>query len=185
LFGGFGPTFYTRLGETRLPYLIHGAAATLWMVMLVAQSWLITHGQSRWHRRIGWSSVVVVPVLLASGFYMVRLMLSVRLEEYGPLAYSLTLIDILSWLLLRPALGRFLAFWVPGVESLPQALDPMMILTELVAVGRVVDDWRGVNLQAMPAVQVHMHALRVDTSSTSLQHMHSEGALMRTAHSYT
>lgn len=170
--GGFGPTFYTRLGETGLPYVIHGVSATLWMVMLMAQSWLITHGKPRWHRRIGWSSVVVLPVLIVSGFYMVRLMLSVRFEDYGPLAYSLALIDIPSLLLLAafyvlaivhrrtvklhsrymaatvilllpPALGRFLVFWVPGIESLPAALNPMMLLTELVAVGLVVDDWRG------------------------------------------
>lgn len=169
--GGFGPTFYTRLGETRLPYLVHGVSATLWMVMLIAQSWLITHGGARWHRRVGWSSMVVFPALLLSGLYMVRLMLSVRMEGYGPLAYTLALIDVPSLvllgvfyvlaivhrrsvelhsrymaatviLLLPPALGRFLVFWFPGVDALPQALNPMMVLTELVALALVIHDRR-------------------------------------------
>jgi hypothetical protein len=170
--GGFGPTFYTRLGETRLPYLVHGVSATLWMVMLIAQSWIITHGGARWHRRLGWSSVVVFPALLLSGLYMVRLMLSVRMDDYGPLAYTLALIDVPSLillgvfyalaivhrlsvklhsrymaatviLLLPPSLGRFLVFWVPGIDSLPRALNPMMVLTELIALALVIDDRRG------------------------------------------
>jgi hypothetical protein len=178
--GGFGPTFFTRLGETALPYLIHGFSATLWILMLVTQSWLITrrrgpegdpHRYRRWHRRLGWSSLVVFPVMLTSGFYMIRLMLTVRAEAYGPLAWVLAFIDIPTLLLLAvfyvlalvhrrrvalhsrymsatailllpPALGRFLAFWVPGIPGLVPALNPMMGITQLSAAVLVLHDWR-------------------------------------------
>ncbi|MEX2526496.1 MAG: hypothetical protein WEA09_02560 [Gemmatimonadota bacterium] len=170
--GGFGPTFFTRLGETPWSYLIHGGSATLWFIMLISQSWLITHGQPGWHRKLGWASLAVFPAMLLSGLHMVRLMLTVRLEGYGDLAYTLALIDIPSVvllgvfyalalkhrrevqlhsrymsatviLLLPPALGRFMAFWVPGIDGLVPALNPMMVVTEAIAVALIIHDWRG------------------------------------------
>jgi hypothetical protein len=168
--GGFGPTFYARLGETSLPYLVHGGSATLWMVMLITQSVLISRGHRAWHRRIGWSSLVIFPVMLLSALYMIRLMV-LRAEAYGSLTYVLAMIDIPTVfvlgvfyalaiaycgrvelhsrylaatviLLLPPALGRFLVFWVPGIEGLPAALNPTMVIVELVALVLILHDRR-------------------------------------------
>lgn len=169
--GGFAPTFFTRLGETALPHMVHGVSSSLWLLLLVTQSLLVTRGGRAWHRRLGWTSLAVFPVMVLSGFYMIRLMLTVRAEDYGPLRYVLAALDIPSLvalcafyvmalvhrrdvrlhqrylaataiLLLPPALGRFLAFWVPGIPDLVQALNPMMVLTSLAACVLIWDDRR-------------------------------------------
>ncbi|MES2604812.1 MAG: hypothetical protein V4603_07735 [Pseudomonadota bacterium] len=69
---GFAATFYGRAFFDVQPiagYLyLHGAAMTLWFVLLPMQAWLIRHGGYQLHRKIGWIAavlVVVIPVTAA------------------------------------------------------------------------------------------------------------------------
>jgi hypothetical protein len=72
---GFWPSFFRPLGAGSFGHSIHGVTATLWIVALAAQSWLISRGQLIWHRRVAAGSVLVLlPVLVLSALYMVKVM---------------------------------------------------------------------------------------------------------------
>lgn len=70
----FWPGYFARLGETPWSVHVHGVTATLWILMLVAQSWAIHSGRWALHRATGRSSFVLVPVFLAGGFLMLQTM---------------------------------------------------------------------------------------------------------------
>lgn len=70
IFAGFVPTFFARGAFFDLPplptlALLHGVAGTLWLVLFVAQAWLVTADRRDWHRRLG-----VLAALLATVFVM-------------------------------------------------------------------------------------------------------------------
>jgi hypothetical protein len=73
--GAFWPSFLSKLGSTDLAHFIHGITATLWMMVPIVQSWLISHKSFKLHRRVGWVTLVVLaPLLVASGLHMAQLM---------------------------------------------------------------------------------------------------------------
>jgi hypothetical protein len=45
----------------------HGITATLWLVLLVAQSWTMQHDQRALHRKLGAASLLLFPMFLAGG----------------------------------------------------------------------------------------------------------------------
>jgi hypothetical protein len=58
IFAGFVPTFFARGAFFDLPplpalALLHGVAGTLWLLLFVAQAWLVTADRRDWHRRLG------------------------------------------------------------------------------------------------------------------------------------
>jgi len=62
----FWPSYFARLFEQpSLFFHLHGAALTLWVVMLVAQAQLIRTGRRSLHRRIGKASYVLAPAIVA------------------------------------------------------------------------------------------------------------------------
>lgn len=74
---GFWPSYFSvPFGETRLSLHIHGISMMLWLSLLVVQPWLIRTGRNQLHRLLGKSSLLVMPVLLATGFV-------VSLEDYS------------------------------------------------------------------------------------------------------
>jgi hypothetical protein len=66
---GFAPSYYFRsvvvapVGLTGLMAL-HGLVFTAWTVLLVVQTSLVTVGNLVWHRRLGYSSVVLAVLML-------------------------------------------------------------------------------------------------------------------------
>jgi hypothetical protein len=78
---GFWPSFFSKLSSTDAAHLIHGASATLWMIVPILQSWLISRGRFQLHRRLGWVTLVfLAPILVVSGLHMVQLMV-IRYEQ--------------------------------------------------------------------------------------------------------
>lgn len=70
VFFGFAPTYYLREVPSRgsLPAAlhIHGALFTAWMLVFVAQAWLVSTRRTRLHRRVGaLGGVLVVPMLVS------------------------------------------------------------------------------------------------------------------------
>ncbi len=70
IFSGFVPTFFARGAFLDLPplpalALVHGVAGTLWLLLFVAQAWLVTADRRDWHRRLG-----VLGAALAALFVM-------------------------------------------------------------------------------------------------------------------
>lgn len=95
----FWPGYFSRLGEQPWALHAHGVTASLWLLMLVVQSWAIHHGRRSLHRAAGRSSFVLAPLFLASGFLVLR---SMAQQTYGGHAFyevfgaGLGLLDLLA-----------------------------------------------------------------------------------------
>jgi hypothetical protein len=81
---GFAPSYYLRsLVATPLPLTplmqLHGLVFTLWMVLLVTQSFLAGKGSMKLHRRLGFASIPLAIAMMGAA---------------GMLAYSQTLVWI-------------------------------------------------------------------------------------------
>lgn len=103
--GGFWPSFFTRLDRTDAGHMIHGISATLWMLVPIAQAWLISRRHFAWHRRLGRLALPLVPIVVLSGLHMVRVMV---LDEPGisqPLRSKLVFLDTGSIVLFGVLVG--------------------------------------------------------------------------------
>lgn len=70
---GFYTTYFTRLGAA-IPTVIHihFVLMTLWLMMLIAQPFLIKYKKLNWHRRFGKLSYILVPLVLLTSFLLIR-----------------------------------------------------------------------------------------------------------------
>ena len=73
---GFWPTFFSKLGQTDAAHMLHGVASTGWLVLVLVQALLIRSRQFRWHRVLGWCSLLLFAVLLTTSWHMMGLLLS-------------------------------------------------------------------------------------------------------------
>ncbi len=73
---GFYPSYFGNLANVDLVHHFHGIMATLWMLMLIGQSWLMRTGKIQVHRMVGRTSLLLVPLFLLSGVFMMRAMLT-------------------------------------------------------------------------------------------------------------
>ena len=69
-FLGFWPSYFSDIGSAETAFHAHGVSATLWILLLAAQSWSIHNKHSAWHRQLGTFSLILFPVFMA-GFFMV------------------------------------------------------------------------------------------------------------------
>ena len=72
VFIGFSPTYF-RAGLLHAPLPspilhVHGAAFTLWMLLFLVQSALISARRVRWHRSLGIVAFCLPPVMIVLGF---------------------------------------------------------------------------------------------------------------------
>lgn len=71
--GGFYTTYFNRIFEpTPAVIHIHFILMALWLMMLIAQPFLIKYKKLYWHRLIGRASYIVVPLLLLTAFLLIR-----------------------------------------------------------------------------------------------------------------
>lgn len=166
---GFFPSYFGRLSETSGAHHFHGITATLWMLLLVVQPLLYRMNRIEWHRILGRTSFLLVPLIVIGGLIMVHMMLNN--ERYpGNLAYQLGFIDfyvIIQFVLffvlaiknvrdtqyharymvctifgpIIPALTRLL-FVLPFVDSFSKSLNISYILVEIVLILLILDDKR-------------------------------------------
>lgn len=166
---GFLPSYFLKLGETSAAHHFHGITASLWMLLLVVQPLLYKKGIMKWHRILGRTSFILVPMLIIGGLYMIHIMMNKG--NYPPLVpYQLGFIDFftlaqftLFYVLaiknisdtqyharymtctifgpLIPALTRLL-FWVPNVNSFSISLNLSYFLVEVVLVMLIIHDKR-------------------------------------------
>ena len=179
LVAGFWPT--TIGAEQPIGWLriFHGALATLWMAMLIVQSWLAGRWKSRPHRVIGWSSVVIAPVLVVTGVFIVldatrhslyfsrnlRSMLAwadlVTLALFT-LLWALAIANRKRWplharyigctvlVIIPPALGRLLPGHIPGIMGLKSALHPSFGICAAIAAALLARDLIKRNGRGLP-----------------------------------
>lgn len=108
----FWPSFISKLGTTDLAHMIHGVSATLWMMVPIIQSWLISKRKFGLHRKLGISTLLIVaPVLVVSGLHMVQLMVREYEETHDLLLLKFAFLDI-------AAMALFVAFLVLALRSI-------------------------------------------------------------------
>ncbi|MBC3882666.1 hypothetical protein H8K35_14840 [Undibacterium sp. LX40W] len=73
---GFYPSYFGDLAKVDLVHHFHGITATLWMLMLIVQSWLMRTGKIQAHRLVGRGSLLLVPLFIVSGVLMMKAMLT-------------------------------------------------------------------------------------------------------------
>lgn len=74
IIGGFWPSFFRPLGAGDFSHSLHGITATMWVVVLIMQSLLISRGLVVWHRRVAIGALLLLPVLIVTGLQMVAAM---------------------------------------------------------------------------------------------------------------
>lgn len=61
---GFWPSYWSVLGSSQWQFHLHGAAASIWVLMVLFQSWAIRKDQLAMHRAVGMSSLFLFPFLI-------------------------------------------------------------------------------------------------------------------------
>jgi hypothetical protein len=63
----FWPNYLSQFATSPLEFHMHGITASLWLTLLVFQSWTIQNGQREMHRQTGVLSLGLFPLFLAGG----------------------------------------------------------------------------------------------------------------------
>lgn len=169
-FIGFFPSYYARLGKASFTHHFHGILATLWMLLLIGQAWLMRQRALKLHRAIGKASIFLVVLFAVSGLMIVHDMLTrtggfamafgARLAFldtvavlYFVFAYAMAIrhrrdvhlharyMASTAILLLPPAAGRIIGGMIlPPPPSFPVAFHLSFILAELVVLALILHD---------------------------------------------
>lgn len=168
---GFYPSYFSRLGDTDLAHHFHGITGTAWMLLLIAQAWLMRSRRFAVHRQLGWLSLLIAPLFVASGLLMMRTMLASDDGFNRAFGSRLAVVDLATvigfalavsmalkhrrtrekhacWMvstavmLLPPALARLLPMLPLGVASFEGAFHTSMVVSELIVFALLVNDWR-------------------------------------------
>jgi hypothetical protein len=69
---GFWRSYFSQIGQGSLhiTHHVHGVAMLLWVLLLMAQAWLIRTGRRTGHRLLGRSSLVLAPIIVGSGVWV-------------------------------------------------------------------------------------------------------------------
>lgn len=63
----FWQSYLSQFSSASMEFHAHGMTASLWLVLLVVQSWTIHHDQRQAHRKVGTASLVLFPLFLMGG----------------------------------------------------------------------------------------------------------------------
>ena len=61
---GFWPSYFAKWGAVPWQFHAHGVAASIWVMMVAAQSWTVHHKHLPLHRAVGQSSLLLFPFLI-------------------------------------------------------------------------------------------------------------------------
>ncbi|MFZ6653908.1 hypothetical protein [Undibacterium sp. TJN19] len=171
VFIGFYPSYFGRLAQLDVKHHFHGIMATIWMGMLVLQSWLATHRRLDIHRSIGKLSMVIAPLFVISGIIIMMTMLSSHngfAKAFGSrlafvdlttllgfvLAYGLAIqyrryrplysrwMACTALLAFPPAAARVFGNFVPGINSFSASFNASYFFTDAILLGLIAYDAR-------------------------------------------
>lgn len=129
---GFWPSFFRSLSAGETWHTVHGVTATLWVVALAVQSYLISRGLVSWHRLVAGLALVLLIVLCVAALRMVAVMQSntgmppflpplLAFIDLASIGFLLLLVGLALGNLRRPAVHkRYMAASV--LLALPPAL---------------------------------------------------------------
>jgi uncharacterized membrane protein YozB (DUF420 family) len=63
----FWPGYFSQLGEAKITSHFHAITATLWILLIAAQSWSIDRGRRTLHRSLGLAIFVLAPLFFIGG----------------------------------------------------------------------------------------------------------------------
>jgi len=171
VFAGFFHTYFAKLSSTDLIHHLHAITAIGWMVLVVLQSWFITHGRAKWHRAFAKLSFFILPMLVITGLFMVHAILAREPIKIGNPGVIFAFADLTSLVYLAmyyvmaivyrrdvaqhqrfmlatvlvvfpPALGRVLLQQVPLHWSVGGVLAAIYVFSEIIVIVLLVRDWR-------------------------------------------
>ena len=64
LIAGFWGSYFSVWNNVPWEFHVHGVAASIWVLMVLAQSWTVHHGQLPLHRAVGKASLLLFPFLI-------------------------------------------------------------------------------------------------------------------------
>lgn len=70
----FWDSYFSVLGTSSVAHHAHGVTASLWILLLISQSWAIHNRQIAWHRAAGRASFALFPLFLAGGLMVLQVM---------------------------------------------------------------------------------------------------------------
>ncbi|MEL6446525.1 MAG: hypothetical protein AAFQ62_01115 [Pseudomonadota bacterium] len=140
----FWRSYWSTFTTAPWQYHVHGLSATVWMLLLIAQSWSIHHDQRSSHKTAGLATFALIPVFTAGGFLVVGTMAVGQGPFYELYGDRLASVDIITtavflwfiyealrhrrraglhggymistvFLLMAPTLGRIMPNFVPGL----------------------------------------------------------------------
>ncbi len=62
--GGFWASYFTRIGNVPFAFHLHAFSATSWLLLLLAQNWVIQKRHNQLHRVMGRASFLLFPLLI-------------------------------------------------------------------------------------------------------------------------
>jgi hypothetical protein len=173
---GFYRSFLSRLGQVDALHMTHGLVTLGWLLLVLLQASLIRSGQYKWHRVLGWSSLLLFAALIVTSWHMVAFMLapgnpqpfeSAKLFAYSDLA-TLPLIIILygGAILLRkdrhihsrlvsttilvsivPAVARVFNLIWTGTDGLVFVMNPTYLFILVILAVAIFADWKNDRLR--------------------------------------
>jgi len=70
----FWPNYFSNPGGAPLAFHVHGAIASLWIVLLALQSWSIHQRRIELHRSVGYASFALFPLFTVGGLLVLQTM---------------------------------------------------------------------------------------------------------------
>jgi hypothetical protein len=166
---GFFPSYFGRLNHTDAAHHFHGVSATLWMLLLTIQVWLVQSRSVLLHRTLGWLSLLVAPSFLVSGLLIVRVMLGadsgfnrtfgarLAFADLTTLGFFAAAVGVALWkrrnsglhgrlmvstavIGLPPAIARILGNHVPAVQTFDAAFYGSYLISEVIVGFLIWDD---------------------------------------------
>lgn len=169
---GFWPSYFSRLTEPMHVTLhLHSIAMLAWVLLLIAQSWLIRNRKLSRHRALGKASFVIAPLVVITGIW-VNLHFQGRIEDplatgaqaifwfgfFLPLLFAVLYVLAIRYrrnmnLHARYMVLTALVFLIPGLgRALNHVLEPfglwtpsflqLMGFTLMIALWLMFQDWR-------------------------------------------
>lgn len=85
IIAGFWPTYFAVWDNVPWQFHAHGVAASIWVIMVAAQSWTAHHKQLPLHRAVGKSSLLLFPFLIGGLAAIIDVTAKAYVAGGGPL----------------------------------------------------------------------------------------------------